>query len=123
LREEKRKLEEENKLFALVNAKQMTMIESLEETVDSDVVNSEKRLRLEVQRSQEREALVFAEAYCAKLALEKMDGLNSSLESLNNPDCDMQANLLRSAMRKKQPTSRWGLFGGHLGGSMSEVGT
>jgi hypothetical protein len=46
-------LEEENKLFAQVNAKQMTMIKSMEESVDLDVVNSEKRLQLEVHRSQE----------------------------------------------------------------------
>jgi hypothetical protein len=41
---------------------------------------------------------------------------------LNNPDWDEQSSLMRSGMRKKQPTARWGVFGGILGGSTREVG-
>jgi chromosome segregation ATPase len=124
LREEKRKVEVENKLFAQINARQiMTMLESPDETVDSDVVNSEKLIRLEIKRSQERTSQVTAQTYRAKLALEKTDGSSSSLELLNNPDdCDTQASLLRSVMRKKQPRFLWGRFGGLLGESMSEIG-
>ena len=120
-REGKNKLEEENKLFAQVNAKQMTMIESMAATVDSDVINSEKRLRLEIQRIEDQLAKVTAQAYFAKKALKKMYS-NNSQALLHNPDCDEQSSLMMLAMRKKQPSARWGVLVGILGGSTRRVG-